>query len=148
MNKLFQSLCSDILIYNHEHNTNDYPFRKKITQCFANFWDFCGNFKAKIIFAPPQYLSRVKGYSQLLLCEAPKWSNLTRNRNWDERCLYFGWFDWSRWLFLGATCGSSNKCVTNQPTERPTDTASYRGALSHLKRRLLSSLYFNSDQSF
>ena len=25
-----------------------------------------------VIFAPPHYLSRVKGYSQLLLCEAPK----------------------------------------------------------------------------
>ena len=25
-----------------------------------------------IIFAPPHYPSRVKGYSQLLLCEAPK----------------------------------------------------------------------------
>ena len=30
---------------------------------------------------------------------------------------------------IGATCGSSNECVT----DRPTDTASYRGALSHLK---------------
>ena len=27
---------------------------------------------------------------------------------------------------------------TNQPTDQPTDTASYRGALSHLKRRLIS----------
>ena len=26
-----------------------------------------------IIFAPPHYPSRVKGYSKLLLCEAPKW---------------------------------------------------------------------------
>ena len=31
-----------------------------------------------------------------------------------------------------ATCGSSNECVT-WPTNQPTDTASYRGALSHLK---------------
>ena len=33
----------------------------------------------------------------------------------------------------GATCGSSNECVTNKQTDRPTDTASYRGAWSHLK---------------
>ena len=26
-----------------------------------------------MIFAPPDYPSRVKGYSQLMLCEAPKW---------------------------------------------------------------------------
>ena len=26
-----------------------------------------------------------------------------------------------------------NECVTNQPTDQPTDSASYRGALSHLK---------------
>ena len=34
---------------------------------------------------------------------------------------------------IGATCRSSNECVTDQPTNRPTDTASYRCALSHLK---------------
>ena len=34
---------------------------------------------------------------------------------------------------IGATCGSSNECVTDRPTDRQTDTASYRGALSHLK---------------
>ena len=28
--------------------------------------------KRNMIFAPPHYLSKVKGYSQLLLCEAPK----------------------------------------------------------------------------
>ena len=27
-----------------------------------------------MIFTPPHYLSRVKGYSPLLLCEAPKWA--------------------------------------------------------------------------
>ena len=27
-----------------------------------------------------------------------------------------------------------NECVTNRPTDQPRDTASYRGALSHLKR--------------
>ena len=32
-------------------------------------------------------------------------------------------------------CGSSNECVTDRQTDRPTDTASYRGALSHLKRQ-------------
>ena len=26
-----------------------------------------------MIFAPPHYIGRVKGYSQLLPCEAPKW---------------------------------------------------------------------------
>ena len=40
---------------------------------------------------------------------------------------------------IGATCGSLNECVTDQqtdrPTDQPTDTASYRGALSHIKRR-------------
>ena len=40
---------------------------------------------------------------------------------------------------IGATCGSLNKCVTDRltdwPTDRPTDTASYRGTLSHLKTR-------------
>ena len=37
----------------------------------------------------------------------------------------------------GVTCGLSNDCVTrptDQQTDQPTDTASYRGALSHLKR--------------
>ena len=29
-----------------------------------------------MIFAPPHYLSRVKRYSQLLLCEAPKHSGV------------------------------------------------------------------------
>ena len=32
-----------------------------------------------------------------------------------------------------ATCGSSNECDTDQPNNQPTDTASYRGALLHLK---------------
>merc|ERR1712074_134300 len=40
---------------------------------------------------------------------------------------------------IRATCGSSNECVTDRPTDRPTnrptDTASYGGALSHLKTR-------------
>ena len=37
----------------------------------------------------------------------------------------------------GVTCGSSNECITNRrtdrPTNRPTDTESYRGAMSHRK---------------
>ena len=45
---------------------------------------------------------------------------------------------------IGATCGSSNECVTDRqtdrPTDRPTDTASYRGALSHLKRLLVQNV--------
>ena len=35
----------------------------------------------------------------------------------------------------GATCGLSNESVTDRQTHQPTDTASYRGTLSHLKRR-------------
>ena len=34
-----------------------------------------------MIFAPPHYLSRVKGYSQLLLCEAPKWVTMLKSKN-------------------------------------------------------------------
>ena len=34
----------------------------------------------------------------------------------------------------GAPCGLSNECVTDQPTDQQTDTASYRGALAYLKR--------------
>ena len=29
------------------------------------------------------------------------------------------------------------ECVTNQQTDRPTDTANYRGALSHLKKKVI-----------
>ena len=32
------------------------------------------------------------------------------------------------------SCGPSNICVTDKTTNQPTDTASYRGALAHLKR--------------
>ena len=36
---------------------------------------------------------------------------------------------------LNKACGSLNECVTDQPTDQQTDTASYRGALSHLKTK-------------
>ena len=36
----------------------------------------------------------------------------------------------------GAPCGLSNECVTDQPTDQQTDTASYRGALLHLKMKM------------
>ena len=69
--------------------TNNCPFYNKTIQDFAEFWKICGNFKAKAktedegilkkrkkviltVFAPPHYLSRVRRYSLLLLCEAPK----------------------------------------------------------------------------
>ena len=64
---------------------NNCLFYNKTTQEFAEYWEICGNFKTKtktkefwkkkivifMIFTSPYYLSRVKGYSQLLLCEAP-----------------------------------------------------------------------------
>ena len=73
--------------------TNNCPFCNKTTQDFAEFWEISGklkgqnkngrwrNFEKKkmvifMIFAPLYYLSRVKGYSQLLLCEAPKCNGL------------------------------------------------------------------------
>jgi len=94
--KLFHSLCSKTLVYSYKHHN----FLKQIIVLFVtklhrillNFLEICGNFKAQtktedegilkkgkvvifMIFAPPHYLSRVKGYSQLLLCEAPKYPN-------------------------------------------------------------------------
>ena len=39
-----------------------------------------------MIFAPPHYLSRVKGYSQLLLCEARK-PNTVKVRSADGKIL-------------------------------------------------------------
>ena len=51
LSKLSHSLCSDILISSHKcydfKKQKNSPFLNKTTQDFADFWDFCGNFKAK-----------------------------------------------------------------------------------------------------
>ena len=41
---------------------------------------------------------------------------------------------------LGAPCGSSNVCLTNWSTDRPTDTTGYRSASTHLKKQRIISI--------
>ena len=80
LNKLFYNSCSDILVSSHKYR--DFLKQKivllitilhRILLIFGiSVGTSMSKQKQKMIFTSPYYLSRVKGYSKLLLCEAPK----------------------------------------------------------------------------
>ena len=72
-----------------------------------------------MIFAPPHYLSKVKGYSKLLLCEAPKPHKQTYMHEKYTKCSFFPLFD---------------SIITDGWTDGQTDKASHRVACPQLKR--------------
>ena len=87
---MFHSLCSDISVYFYKDH--DFPkqiivsFVKRLHRILLNSGKFVRTLKLKtedegilkkeiiifVIFFPPHYPSKTKGYSQLLQCEAPK----------------------------------------------------------------------------